>query len=103
MGPWPTPAQDAVEADAKTLVSWPALRVAGARRICATASGLAGQSATSMMGPRGDIMAADGHPAGGELIGLDHRVPPEGDGQAAPLVNTSGGTAAVLGAAVKVR
>lgn len=48
-----------------------------------------------------EILAADGHLVGGGLLGLDHRVPPEGEGQATLLVNTSRGSATVLGTEVK--
>ena len=48
-----------------------------------------------------EILAADGHPVGGELIALDHRIPPEGEGQATLLVTTTRGSATVLGTAVK--
>ena len=48
-----------------------------------------------------EILAADGHPVGGDLIALDHRIPPEGEGRATLVVSTTRGTATVLGSAVK--
>ena len=48
-----------------------------------------------------DILAADGHAVDGELLGLVHRVPPEGEGRATLDVITTGGTATVLGTEVR--
>ena len=48
-----------------------------------------------------DVLAADGHSISGDLLALDHRVPPEGEGRASLLLTTTDGTATVLGTEVK--
>ena len=48
-----------------------------------------------------EILRVDGYSVGGELIALDHRVPPEGEGKATLIVKTTGGTATVEGPDVK--
>ena len=48
-----------------------------------------------------NILNADGHAVSGELIDLDHQIPPEGDGIATLRIISTGGTTTVLGTEVK--
>lgn len=48
-----------------------------------------------------DILAADGYGVGGDLVAVEHLVPPEGEGIARVVVTTTGGVASVLGTDMK--
>lgn len=48
-----------------------------------------------------DILRADGHKVGGELLDLVHVVLPEGEGQATVRIVTTGGATTVLGTEIK--
>jgi stage II sporulation protein D len=48
-----------------------------------------------------EILAADGHEVGGELLAMVHRRPPEGEGRATVWISTTGGTVTILANEIK--